>query len=54
MNRLDDNAVHRLGRDQWWESVRSSLDQMTPDEAADYRAEAAQLDGIAADGLRAG
>ena len=48
------DAIHRVGRDQWWDSVHDSLDQMTPDGAADYQAEAAQLDNAAADGLRGG
>lgn len=48
------DAIHRVGRDQWWDSVHDSLDRLTPDSAADYQAEAAQLDNATADGLRGG
>jgi hypothetical protein len=48
------DAVHRLSRDQWWESVHDAIDAMTADEAEAYRAETDQLDSAAADGLRAG
>lgn len=48
------DAVHRLTRDQWWESVHESIDAMTADEVDVYRAESDRLDRAAADGLRAG
>ena len=41
-------------RDQWWDTVHDALDQMTPEEAAEYQAEARRLDAAASDGLRAG
>lgn len=47
------DAVHRLSRDQWWDSVHDAIDAMTADEAEAYQAETDQLDG-ATDGLRAG
>jgi hypothetical protein len=47
------DAVHRLTRDQWWESVHEAIDTMTTEEIGAYRAEAERLDGTAADGLRA-
>jgi len=34
-------AVHRLGRDQWWVSVHESLDHMADHEAAAYAADVA-------------
>ncbi len=45
------DAVHRLGRDDWWSSVHDSLDQLTPNEAASYQAESQELDRAASDGL---
>ena len=47
------DAVHRLTRDQWWESVHEAIDTMTTEEIGAYRAEAERLDGTTADGLRA-
>jgi hypothetical protein len=48
------DAVHRLSRDQWWDSVHDAIDAMTADDAEEYRAETDQLDRATADGLRAG
>lgn len=48
------DAIHRLSSDQWWDTVHDMLDQMTPEEAAEYQAEARRLDAAAPDGLRAG
>jgi predicted transcriptional regulator len=48
------DAVHRLTRDQWWDSVHEAIDAMTTEEVGAYRTEADQLEGTAADGLRAG
>lgn len=47
------DAIHRLSRDEWWATVHAAFDQMSDDEAADYRREADVLDNAAADGLRA-
>ena len=47
------DAIHRLTREEWWAGVHEALDQMPADEVDDYRAESAQLDGAAADGLDA-
>ena len=48
------DAVHRLSRDQWWDSVHDAIDAMTPDEVRSHRAETDQLDRAVADDLRAG
>lgn len=45
------DAVHRLGRDEWWSSVRDALDELTPNDVAGYQAESRQLDVASADGL---
>lgn len=46
------DAVHRLGRDEWWSSVRDALDGLTSSEVASYQVESQQLDSAAsADGL---
>ncbi len=45
------DAVHRLGREEWWLSVRGALDDLSDAEAASYRAESRGLDAAAADGL---
>ena len=45
------DAVHRLGRDEWWMEARRALDGLTPAEVASYRAESRQLDAAAGDGL---
>ena len=45
------DAVHLLGRDEWWSSVRDALDEMTPAEIAEYQAESQLWDAASADGL---
>lgn len=45
------DAVHRLTKDQWWDTVDAALDAMTPDETADYQQETVLLDATAHDGL---
>jgi len=45
------DAVHRLGREEWWMSVRGALDELHDAEAASYRAESRRLESAAADGL---
>ena len=45
------DAVHRLGRDEWWLSVRDALDGLTPSEVGEYQAESRQLDAASVDGL---
>ena len=45
------DAVHLLGRDEWWSSVRDALDKMTPADIAGYQAESQLWDPAAADGL---
>jgi len=45
------DAVHRLGRDEWWSSVQHALDGLSPAEAADYQTESLQMDAAATDGL---
>lgn len=48
------DAVHRLGRDEWWSTVRIALDDMTAAGARGYQAESQGLDGVSADGLDGG
>lgn len=45
------DAIHRLGQDQWWDSVHDALGQMAPEAVTEYRAEARRLDASASDGL---
>ena len=45
------DAVHRLGRDEWWSSVRGALDRLSDAEAASCQSEGWGLDAAAADGL---
>lgn len=45
------DAVHRLGREEWWSSVRDALDGLSPSEAAGYEAQSQQMDAASADGL---
>jgi len=45
------DAVHRLGRDEWWESVHDALNVMTPSEVSTYLVETKALEDAAADGL---
>ena len=44
------DAVHRLGREQWWMLVRGALDGLSDAEAVSYQAESRRLDATAADG----
>lgn len=48
------DAVHRLGRDEWWSTVHRALDNMTASDAAAYQAESRGLGGASADGLDGG
>ena len=45
------DAVHQLGRDEWWSSVQDALDDLTPSEVDAYQAESRRLDTAAVDGL---
>jgi len=45
------DAVHRLGRDEWWSSVRDALDALSPTEVSTYQIESHQFDTATADGL---
>ena len=45
------DAVHQLGRDEWWSSVRGALDDLSPSEIETYRAGSELLDAAASDGL---
>jgi len=45
------DAVHRLGRDEWWSSVRDALDGLNPAEVSRYQSESHLLDAASADGL---
>ena len=45
------DAVHRLGRDEWWSSVRDALDDLAPSEVDAYQMENRRLDAAAVDGL---
>ena len=45
------DAVHRLGREQWWMLVRGALDGLSDAEAVSYQAESRRLEATAADGL---
>ena len=45
------DAVHRLGREEWWSSVREALDGLSPSEVAGYQAASEQMDAASADGL---
>ncbi|MFT7649953.1 MAG: putative transcriptional regulator [Candidatus Poriferisodalaceae bacterium] len=45
------DAVHRLGRDDWWSSVRDALDGLTSSEAAEYQVESQRMDAALVDGL---
>ncbi|MCY4069119.1 MAG: hypothetical protein OXE79_08465 [Acidimicrobiaceae bacterium] len=48
------DAVQRLGRDEWWLSVRCALDDLAAADTADYRTESRCLDAAAGDGLDVG
>ena len=45
------DAVHRLGRDEWWSAARDAFDGLSDAEAASYQAESRILNAAAADGL---
>ncbi len=45
------DAVHRLGRDEWWSVARGALDALSNAEVTSYQAEGRSLDATAADGL---
>ena len=45
------DAVHQLGRDEWWSSVRDALDGLAPSEVDSYQMESRRLDAAAVDGL---
>ncbi|NNF56488.1 MAG: hypothetical protein HKN03_18835 [Acidimicrobiales bacterium] len=45
------DAVHRLGREEWWSSVREALDGLSPSEVDDYQAESQQVGAASPDGL---
>lgn len=45
------DAVHRLSRDEWWDSVRDALDGLDAAEVALYQAESSMLDTAASDGM---
>lgn len=45
------DAVHRLGRDEWWSEVHGALDGLTQSEVDHYQAEAAVLGVASTDGL---
>lgn len=47
------DAIHRLTKDQWWESVHDAVDAMAPGDGVEYRANADQMDDASTDGLRA-
>lgn len=44
-------AVERLERDEWWDSVHASLAALSDDDADASAEETEGLDGAAADGL---
>ena len=45
------DAVHRLGRDEWWRSARGALDELSNAEATSYQTESRRLGAAAVDGL---
>ncbi len=45
------DAVHRLGREEWWSSVRDALEDLAPSEVDAYQMESRRLDAAAIDGL---
>ncbi|WP_420624451.1 hypothetical protein [Candidatus Poriferisodalis sp.] len=51
MLRVVTDAVSRLGREEWWLSVRDALDGLDAAQTASYLAESAGLDAAVADGL---
>jgi hypothetical protein len=45
------DAVHRLGRDEWWSSVRDALDGLSSSDVVDYQVASQQMDAASVDGL---
>ena len=45
------DAVHRLGSDEWWSSVRDAPDGLNPSEVATHQVAGHQLDAASMDGL---
>lgn len=48
------DAIMRLHREQWWQSVHGGIDAMSALESTAYTSETEQLDGASSDGLRDG
>ncbi len=46
------DAVRKLQLDDWWQSVHSSLNDMTTQDVADYASDSQALDATASDGIR--
>ncbi len=45
------DAIHRLERDDWWVSVHTALNDMSPSASESYENEIQTLDGTSSDGL---
>ena len=45
------DAVHRLGRDEWWAATRSALDSLSEADMASYQTESRRLSAASVDGL---
>jgi hypothetical protein len=45
------DAIHRLSRDEWWDTVHSALGEMSDDETAAYRRDTEAFDAAAGDGV---
>ncbi len=45
------DAIHRLERDDWWVSVHTALDDMSPSASKSYEDETQKLDRTSPDGL---
>ncbi len=45
------DAIDRLGRDDWWASVHTALNDISPSAVESYENEAQRLDGASSDGL---
>ncbi len=45
------DAIHRLERDDWWASVHTALNDMSPSASESYENEIQTLDGTSSDGL---
>lgn len=48
------DAIGRLGRDEWWESVHQAVDDLDDDEIDGYRSDTGVLDAAVRDGLAGG